>query len=86
MSLTLATEKRIVEDWRQLSITSADRVRFNKIVNYLGDVPATSTYMVARHLRESCDVVRRDLKRMEKRGYVVADSNGSNNIYWSLQP
>lgn len=85
MSIVLLNEKRIVEDWRQMSITTPDRLRFNKIVRYLGESHATSTYMVSLHMRESCDVIRRDLKRMEKRGYVVSDSNGSNNIYWSLQ-
>lgn len=86
MSLLSENEIRISKDWQMAAITSADKFRFLKIARYLGESPATSTYMVSRHLRESCDLVRRDLKRMEKRGYVVADSNGSNNICWRLKP
>lgn len=79
-------EIRIAKDWQMLSITSGDKARYLKIVRYLAGSHATSTYMVALHLREACGVVRRDLRKMEKRGYVTADSNGSNNIYWSLRP
>jgi len=79
-------ETRIAKDWQTLSITSGDQARYLKIVRYLAGSHATSTYMVSRHLREACSVVRRDLRKMEKRGYVIADSNGSNNIYWSLRP
>lgn len=78
-------EIRIEKDWQNMSITSGDRPRYLKIVRYLAGSHATSTYMVARHLREDCNIVRRDLRKMEKRGYVIADSNGSNNIYWSLR-
>lgn len=79
-------ETRIAKDWQTMSITSGDQARYLKIARYLAGSYATSTYMVARHLREACGIVRRDLRKMEKRGYVIADSNGSNNIYWSLQP
>lgn len=86
MSLLSENEYRIGKDWQIAAITSADKFQFLKIARYLGESPATSTYMVSLHLRESCDLVRRDLKRMEKLGYVVADSNGSNNIWWRLKP
>lgn len=78
-------ENQIAKDWQSMSITSSDQARYLKIVRYLAGSHSTSTYMVSLHLREACGVVRRDLRKMEKLGYVVADSNGSNNIYWSLR-
>ncbi|CRM73239.1 MULTISPECIES: hypothetical protein [Pseudomonas] len=86
MSLLSENEIRIKKDWQMAAITTVDEARYIKIARYLGELPATTTYMVSLHLRESCDLVRRDLRRMEKHGYVVADSNGSNNICWSLKP
>ncbi len=86
LSAAVEAEIRIEKDYRQMILTSSDRSRYLKIARYLGDSPATSTYMVALHLRKTCSVVRRDLRKMEKLDYVTADSNGSNNIYWALRP
>ncbi|MBP5120972.1 hypothetical protein [Pseudomonas protegens] len=86
MSLLSKNEYRIGKDWQMAAITSADKYRFLRIARYLGNLPATTTYMVSLHFQENCDFVRRDLKRMEKNGYVVSDSNGSNNICWRLKP
>lgn len=86
MSVLTDNETRIDKDWQAMSITTAEQAQYLKIARYLGGSAGTSTYMVSRHLREACSVVRRDLRKMEKLGYVAADSNGSNNIYWSLKP
>lgn len=86
MNRTELNEVRLHRDWQALSVTTRNQVRFLKIINYLGESPATTTYMVSLHMRESCSIIRGDLRRMEKLGYVVGDSNGSNNICWSLKP
>jgi Mn-dependent DtxR family transcriptional regulator len=85
--MKLATnEIRIARHWQQMAITTADQARFLTIARYLGEMPATTTYMVSVMLRDNCQTARNDLRRMEKMGYVVADSNGSNSIRWSLKP
>ena len=86
MSVLNENEIRIAKDWQAMSITTVEQAQYMKIARYLGDSPATTTYMVGLHMREACSVVRRDLRKMERLGYAVADSNGSNNIYWSLKP
>ena len=86
MSVLEENEIRIAKDWQTMTVTTTEQAQYLKIARYLGDSPATTTYMVGLHMREACPVVRRDLRRMEKLGYVVADSNGSNNICWSLKP
>lgn len=86
MSVLTENEIRIAKDWQTMAIDSGEQAQFLKIARYLGELPATTTYMVSLHMRESCSIIRGDLRRMEKLGYVVADSNGSNNICWSLKP
>lgn len=86
MSVLEENEIRIGKDWQTMTVTTTEQAQYLKIARYLGDSPATTTYMVGLHMREACAVVRRDLRKMEKLGYVVADSNGSNNICWSLKP
>lgn len=86
MSALVENEIRIAKDWQSMAITTAEQARYLKIARYLGGSAGTSTYIVSRHLREACSVVRRDLRKMEKLGYVAAESNGSNNIHWSLKP
>lgn len=86
MSALTDNEIRITKDWQTMAVTTAEQAQYLKIARYLGDSPATTTYMVGLHMREDCSIIRRDLRRMEKLGYVVADSNGSNNICWSLKP
>lgn len=86
MSTLTDNEIRITKDWQTMAVTTAEQAQYLKIARYLGDSPATTTYMVGLHMREDCSIIRRDLRRMEKLGYVVADSNGSNNICWSLKP
>ncbi|MBJ2206160.1 hypothetical protein JFT33_06125 [Pseudomonas carnis] len=86
MSVLTENEIRIAKDWQAMTVTTNEQAQYLKIARYLGDSPATTTYMVGLHIREACSVVRRDLRKMEKLGYVVADSNGSNNICWSLKP
>lgn len=86
MSPVLENEVRITKDHRQMAITTSEMSRYMKIIGYLAGSHATSTWMVSRHLGDSCKQARKDLRRMEGRGYVTADSNGSNNIYWSLKP
>lgn len=86
MSLLIENEIRIAKDWQMMAIDSGEQAQFLKIARYFGESRATTTYMVSLHMRESCSITRGDLRRMEKLGYVVADSNGSNNICWSLKP
>ena len=86
MSRLMGTEIRIAKDWQTMTITTSEQGRYLKIARYLGEALATSTYMVGLHMRESCAIIRKDLRRMEKLGYVTADSNGSNNICWALRP
>lgn len=77
---------RIKEDWQQLSITSLDYHRFIQIANYLGHWPATTTHMVSVTLRCACAEARKHLRKMERMGYVAADTNGSNSIRWKILP
>jgi len=86
MTPILENEVRMCKDWRQMAITTEEHARYLKIARYLEGCHATSTWMVSRHLGDSCKNVRKDLRRMEVLGYVIADSKGSNNIYWSLMP
>lgn len=86
MSALEENEIRIAKDWQMMTVTTNEQAQYLKIARYLGGSAGTSTYMVSRHLREACSIVRRDLRKMERLGYVMADSNGSNNIYWSLKP
>ena len=86
MSLLANNEVRIAKDWQMMTITTGEQAQYLKIARYLGEAPATTTYMVGLHMRESCAIIRKDLRRMEKLGYVTTDSNGSNNIYWALRP
>lgn len=86
MSVLTDNEIRIAKDWQTMAIDSGEQAQFLKIARYLGEARATSTYMVSLHMRESCSIIRGDLRRMEKLGYVTADSNGSNNICWALRP
>lgn len=86
MTPVLEAEIRIEKDYRSMIVTTADLDRFLKISRYLGNSPATSTWMVHLHMAEDCRSVRKSLRQMEKLGYVTADSNGSNTIYWANRP
>lgn len=86
MSIIKEVETRIARDWQMMNVTTNEQAQYLKIARYLGDSPATTTYMVGLHMREACSIIRGDLRRMEKLGYVLADSNGSNNICWRLKP
>lgn len=86
MSIIKEVETHIAKDWQTMVITTRQRAQYMKIARYLGDSPATTTYMVCLHMREACSIIRGDLRRMERLGYVLADSNGSNNICWRLKP
>lgn len=86
MSPILENEVRITHDWRQAAITTADRDLFLRIARYLAESSGSSTYMASRVLDIPCSRLRGYLRRMEKRGYVVAHSNGFNNINWRLMP
>lgn len=86
MSVIKEVETRIAKDWQTMAITTRQQAQYLAIVRYLGDCPATTTYMVGLHMREACSIIRGDLRRMEKLEYVLADSNGSNNICWRLKP
>ncbi len=86
MSVIKEVEIRIAKDWQTLAVTTRQQARYLAIARYLGDSPATTTYMVGLHMREACSIIRGDLRRMEKLGYVLADSNGSNSICWRLKP
>jgi predicted transcriptional regulator len=84
MSPLLENEVRITKDWRQAAITTADRELFLRIARYLAENNGSSTYMAARLLDIPCGRLRGYLRRMERHGYVVARSNGFNNINWRL--
>ncbi len=86
MSLIPQVKSRIGADHLQLAITTLEHNKYLKIAGYLGDSPATTTWMVSVMLRNSCQETRNNLRRMEKMGYVIADSNGSNSIRWRLKP
>jgi DNA-binding IclR family transcriptional regulator len=86
MSAMEINEARIWGDYRQMAITTGELDRYRAIARNLASSHATSTYSLAKALDAPCADTRRELRRMERRGYVVADSNGSNNIYWSLKP
>jgi len=76
----------MLKDWRDMAITTLEHAQYLKIYHYLLGSHATSTWMVSRMLDDTCKNTRKALRQMERRGYVVSDSNGSNNIYWSLAP
>lgn len=76
-------EIRIRKDYRTLSITTIEQSIFMVVARYLADHPAC-TYRIALHMKTDCHHIRPKLRRMEKMGYVIAESNGSNNIVWSL--
>lgn len=86
MSIIKEVETHIAKDWQTMAITTGQQAQYLAIARYLSDSPATTTYMVGLHMREACSIIRGDLRRMEKLGYVLADSNGSNNICWRLNP
>ena len=76
-------EIRIRNDYRTMSITDLEQSIFMVVARYLADHPAC-TYRIALHMKTDCHHIRPKLRRMEKMGYVSAESNGSNNIVWSL--
>lgn len=86
MDIFTANEIRILKDWRQMAITSAEHHKYLKIAKYLSGSHKTSTWMVSKTLQEPCRDARKQLRKMERMGYVVAESNGSNSVYWSLKP
>ncbi len=76
-------EIRIRKDHRTMAITGLEQSLFMVVARYLDD-RAACTYRIAKHMKTDCHHIRPKLRRMEKMGYVVAESNGSNNIVWSL--
>lgn len=86
MSALEINEARIWGDYRHMAITTSELDRYREITRHLANSHATSTYSLAKTLGLPCADTRKELRRMERKGYVVADSNGSNNIYWSLKP
>ena len=86
MSPLMGNEARIEKDWRQAAITSTERIIYTCIVKHLSENSGSSTYMMSRAVDIPCARLRKYLRQMEKRGYVTADSNGFNNINWSLKP
>lgn len=86
MTPLLENEVRIEKDWRQAAITSTDRQLFLGIAKHLSENSGSSTYMMSKALDIPSNRLRKYLRQMEKRGYVTADSNGVNNIYWRLKP
>lgn len=82
----LTAEIRIEKIYRQANMTTADRNRYLDICVELAQSYRHSTWALSRAMGEECKDLRRDLRRMERHGLVVADSNGFNNIYWSLAP
>ncbi|WP_434681326.1 hypothetical protein J3P77_09525 [Pseudomonas sp. R1-18] len=79
-------EARLEADYRQLAVTTNERFLYSSAAYILSDSCATTTGYVGRRLGMTCQQTRKTLRRMEKQGYVVADSNGSNNINWRLNP
>jgi predicted transcriptional regulator len=79
-------EARLEADYRQLAVTTNERFLYSSAAHILSDSKASSTLYVSRQLGMNCQQTRKHLRRMEKMGYVQADSNGFNNIYWSLKP
>lgn len=86
MTPMLENEIRIEKDYRQMAITSTDRKLYMGIARYLSENSGSSTYMASRCLDIPCGRLRKYLRQMENRGYVIAISNGSNNINWRLMP
>lgn len=86
MDIFAENEIRILKDYRQMAITTTEHGIYMRIIRYMSEGFSTSTYRIARHLRCECREARKFLRKMEGRGYVIADSNGSNNICWVLKP
>ncbi|MNF85889.1 hypothetical protein D3C84_683060 [compost metagenome] len=82
----LEAEIRIHKLYRQMSVTTIEQAKYLRIAGQLAKAHASSTWYLSRALGEPCKDLRRDLRKMEGHGLVVAESNGSNNIYWSLKP
>lgn len=83
----LEAEIRIEKLHRQMALTTADSFRFLQIAREVAKSSQVSTWFLSKVFAgEPCKVLRRDLRRMERWGIVTAESNGSNNIYWSLKP
>ncbi|MEN5141108.1 hypothetical protein [Pseudomonas juntendi] len=82
----LIAEIRIEKIYRQANMTTVERQRYLDICVELALSHRHSTWALSRAMGEQCKPLRRDLRRMERHGLVVADSNGFNNIYWSLAP
>lgn len=74
---------KIRNDYQHLSVTTSELAGFLALAGYLALSPAC-TYRVSLFYRQDCTSTRKALRRMERMGYVHGESNGSNNIVWSL--
>lgn len=82
----LEAEIRIEKIYRQANITTLERARYLQIARALATGLQWSTWALSKSMEEPCKSLRRDLRRMERDELVLSESNGFNNIYWSLQP
>jgi len=82
----LEIEVRLLKIYRQMNITTSEHARYLQIARELSKSHATSTWQLSKAMGEDCKTIRRDLRKMEGHDLVKADSNGFNNIYWSLKP
>lgn len=79
---TLA-EARLLGLYRQMAVTGLDYDEFAALLQLLRAGGATTHYL-ARRKGRPCASIRRALRRMERLKLVLAESNGSNSIFWRL--
>ena len=83
MSELSLARQRLLKAYQSLSITTVQYCRYIGIEEQLAKGGST-TYMLSKALKVTCKELRRDLRDMEKCEAVIAESNGSNSVYWSV--
>ena len=79
-------ERRIKKLYTDLSITTAERGQYEFLVRQINTAIPATTWSLAKQTKATCTELRKHLRRMEKKGLVFSDSNGTNNILWRLAP
>lgn len=77
-------ESRIKKLHRDLIITTAERGQYALLARKIAKRYSITTCSLAKQVDATCAELRRVLRRMEQKGLVMAHSNGSNKITWTL--